>query len=147
MIWGRISALSQLKNEQKLPKVASITPNFLIFNFDKNFMKNGTKIAKLQKHENLHKNVNESFTQIYAFIHIFMQIFMFYEGQIWYSYILFLSYMVFNQFKIVVKFKFSQIWWSKCLFPQFNKSQSQLQKEGKSLHPRIIPMKFWCNST
>ena len=56
------------------------------------FMKNGSKIPKLQMHENLHKNV---------FIHNFMQFFMsFYGGQlkqqICYSFTLLISYMVFN---------------------------------------------------
>ena len=45
LIWGRILAPSQFKNEQKLP-------NFLILHFGENFMKIRTKIAKLQMHEN-----------------------------------------------------------------------------------------------
>ena len=54
LIWGRISTPSQLKNEQKLPKMVIIIPNFLVLHFGENFMKIRTKIAKLQMHENLH---------------------------------------------------------------------------------------------
>ena len=43
-----------IKNEQKLPKMMHIIPNFLVLRFGDNFMKIGTKIAKLQMHENLH---------------------------------------------------------------------------------------------
>ena len=70
LIWGRISALTQLKNKQKLPKMLYIIPNFVVLHFGETFMKIGTKIAKLQMHENLHKNVNEnmfSFTFSYKF--------------------------------------------------------------------------------
>ena len=42
-----------------------IIPNFLLLHFGENFMKIGTKVAKIQMHENLHKNVNENF---YAFL-------------------------------------------------------------------------------
>ena len=58
-----------------------IIPKYLVVNFDENFMEIGTKIAKLQMHENLHKNVNEN---MFSFtIHIFMQFFTsFYEGQL-----------------------------------------------------------------
>ena len=55
------------KNEQKLPKMVYIIPNFLALHFSENFVKIQTKIAKLQMHENLHKmyqnlhkNVNEN---------------------------------------------------------------------------------------
>ena len=58
LIWGQISALSQFKNEQKLPKMVHIIPNFLYLHFVENFMKIQTKIPKLQMHENLHLNVN-----------------------------------------------------------------------------------------
>ena len=51
-------APSQLKYEQKLPKMLYIILNFLVLHFGKNFMKIRTKIAKLQIHENLRKNVN-----------------------------------------------------------------------------------------
>ena len=51
---------SQFKNEQKLPKMVYIIPNFLVLHFGKNFMKIQTKIPKLQMHEKLHKNVNEN---------------------------------------------------------------------------------------
>ena len=67
---GRISALSRLKNEPKLPKMVYIIPNLLILHFGENFKQIRTKIAKLQMHENLHKNVNEnmfSFTFLYKF--------------------------------------------------------------------------------
>ena len=47
-----------------------IIPNFSVLHFGENFMEIGTKIAKLQMHENLH-----------VFIHILVQIFMsFYDG-------------------------------------------------------------------
>ena len=55
MIWGRMSALTHLKNEQKLPKMAYIIPNFLVLHFGEIFMKIRTKIAKLHVHENLYK--------------------------------------------------------------------------------------------
>ena len=61
---------SQLKIEQKFPKMVFIISNFLILHFGENFMKIPTKMAKLQMHENLHKNVNEnmfSFTFLYKF--------------------------------------------------------------------------------
>ena len=45
---------SQSKNEQNLPKVMYVIPNFLLLHFGENFMKIRTKIAKLQMHENLH---------------------------------------------------------------------------------------------
>ena len=70
LILGQISAISQLKNEQKLPQMAYIIFNFLVLYFGENFMKIQTKIAKLQMHENMHKNVNEnmfSFTFLYKF--------------------------------------------------------------------------------
>ena len=54
-----------IQNEQKLPKIGYIIPNFLVLQFEENFMKIRSKIAKLQMHENLHKNVNEN---IYSFI-------------------------------------------------------------------------------
>ena len=83
-----ILAPSQFKNEQKLPKMVYIIPNFLVLHFGESFMKIRTKIAKLQIHENLHKNVNEkmfSFTSLCKFYE-------FYEGQlkqqIFYSFIL-----------------------------------------------------------
>ena len=55
LIWGRILAPSQFKNEQKLPKIVYIIPNFLVLHFGEIIMKIRTKIAKLQMHENLHK--------------------------------------------------------------------------------------------
>ena len=81
------------------PEMVYIIPNFLVLHFEENFMKIQTKIQKLQMHENLHKNM----------IHIFMQFFMsFYGGQlkqqICYSFILLISYMVYNQFKMAVQF-------------------------------------------
>ena len=39
LIWDRVSAPSQFKNEQKLPKMVYIIPNFLVLQFDENFMK------------------------------------------------------------------------------------------------------------
>ena len=61
LIWGRISALSQLKNEQKLSKMVYIIPNFMVLHFGENSTKIRTKIAKLQMHENLHENVKTCF--------------------------------------------------------------------------------------
>ena len=60
LIWSRISAFSKLKNRQKLPKMVYIILNFLVLHFGENFIEIGTKIAKLQMHENFHKNVNEN---------------------------------------------------------------------------------------
>ena len=55
LIWGQISASSQFKNEQKLPKmVYYIVPNFLVLHFGEKFVKILTKVPKLQMHENLH---------------------------------------------------------------------------------------------
>ena len=45
LIWDQISAPSQFKNEQKLPKMVYIIPNFLVLHFGENFMKIWTKIA------------------------------------------------------------------------------------------------------
>ena len=50
------------KNEQKLPRMKFIIPNFLVLRFGENFMKIGTKIPKLHIHEFLH-----------VFIHIFIK--------------------------------------------------------------------------
>ena len=60
LIWGRTSAPSQLKNEQKLHKMVYIFPNYLVLHFGENFMKIRTKIAKLQMHENVYNIVNEN---------------------------------------------------------------------------------------
>ena len=92
LIWGRISAPSQFKHKQKLPRMVFIIHNFLVLHFGENFMKIRTKKAKLQMHENLQKNVNEN---------MFKQLFMsFYEvklkQRICYSFILLISHMVFN---------------------------------------------------
>ena len=68
--WGQITAPSQFKNEQKLPKMIYIIHFFLALHFGVNFMKITTKIPKLQMNEkfhkrktceNLHKNVNGKF--------------------------------------------------------------------------------------
>ena len=48
---------SQLKNERKLPRIVYIIPNFLVLHFGENFLKIGTKFAKLQMHESLHKKM------------------------------------------------------------------------------------------
>ena len=37
-----------------------VIPNFFVLHFGENFIKIGTKIAKVQMHDNLHKNVNEN---------------------------------------------------------------------------------------
>ena len=60
LIWGRIITPSQLKIEQKLPKMVYIIPNLLVLHFGENVAKIWLKIAKLQMLENLHKNVNEN---------------------------------------------------------------------------------------
>ena len=39
LISGRIPAPSQFKNEQKLPKMVYIIPNFLVLHFGENLMK------------------------------------------------------------------------------------------------------------
>ena len=74
LIWGRISAPSQFKKEQKLPKMVYIIPNFFVLHFGEAFMKIRTKIAKLQMHENLNKNVNENMfdSHFYANFHEFL---------------------------------------------------------------------------
>ena len=56
-------APSQLKNEQKLPKMVYIFPNFIVLHFGENFMKIRIENSKvnLQMHKNLHKNLNEHF--------------------------------------------------------------------------------------
>ena len=46
-----MSAPSQFKIEQKLPKMVYIIPDFLFLQFSENFMKIRTKIAKLQMHK------------------------------------------------------------------------------------------------
>ena len=53
-------APSQLKNEQKVPKMVYIVPYFLVRYFGENFMKILTKLPKLEMNENVHKNVNEN---------------------------------------------------------------------------------------
>ena len=40
LIWGRISATSQFKIEQKLPKMVYTIPNFLVLQFGENPSKN-----------------------------------------------------------------------------------------------------------
>ena len=70
LIWSGISAFSQLRNKQKLPKMVDIIPNFLVLHFGEHFMKIRTKIANFQMHKTLHKNVNQnmfSFTFLYKF--------------------------------------------------------------------------------
>ena len=52
LIWGRLMASSQFKNEQKLPKMVYIIHNFLVLHFGENFMKIRSKIPKLQMHKN-----------------------------------------------------------------------------------------------
>ena len=60
----------QLKNEQKLPKMVYIIPNFLVLYFCENFMKIRTKIPILQMPEKLHKTCFHS--HFYAFFHEFL---------------------------------------------------------------------------
>ena len=68
-----------------------IIPNFSVLHFGEKFMKMGTKIGKLQIHENLHKNVNEN---MFSFIFV-CKFSEFYEGQskqqICYSFLLLIS--------------------------------------------------------
>ena len=96
LIWGPIySAPFQFKNEQKLHKMVYIIPIFLVLHFGEKFMKIGTKIAKLQMHENLHKNVNEnmfSFTFLCNFSRVFKE--GNYESNKCFK--LLISYMLFN---------------------------------------------------
>ena len=76
LIWGQILAPPQLKNEQKLPKMLYIIPNFLVLQFGENLMKIRKKIAKSQMHQNLHTNVNEnmfSFRFLCKFSWVFMK--------------------------------------------------------------------------
>ena len=75
LIKGQILAPSQFKNEQKLPEMVYITPDFLVLNFGEQIMKMQTRILKLQ----MHKNVNENmfpFTVLCKFLHVFIHIFM-----------------------------------------------------------------------
>ena len=51
LIWGRISALFQFKNELKTSQNGVFHPNFLVLHFGENILKTGTKIAKLQMHK------------------------------------------------------------------------------------------------
>ena len=59
LIWGRISATSQFKIEQKLPKIVYFIANFLVLYFGENFIKIGTRTPKLQMHENFYANFQE----------------------------------------------------------------------------------------
>ena len=68
-VW--ITAPSQFKNEQNLPKMVYIIPNFLVLHFGENFTKIRSKISKLQMPENLHTMWMKT-----CFLHIFMHIFM-----------------------------------------------------------------------
>ena len=65
LIWGRITAPSQLKNQQKLHKMVYIITNFIVLHFHENFM--NTKVTDAWK---LHKNVNENMFSI-TFLCIF----------------------------------------------------------------------------
>ena len=72
---GWILAPSQLKNEQKRPKMVYIIPNFLDLHLVKISWKSEKKM-QLQMHENSHKNVNEnmfSFTFLYKFSCVYMK--------------------------------------------------------------------------
>ena len=98
MIWDRITVPSKFKNEQKLPKMVYIIPNFLGLHVGENFMKIRSKLRKLAKCDNLHKNVNEN-----VFIHIFMQFLMsLYGGQLKQQICYCISNMVFSPFKMAV---------------------------------------------
>ena len=68
LIWGRIPAPSKFKNEQKLPKMVYIVPNFLMIHFGETFMKTRSKIPKVEMHEKLHKNVNENMFSLTFFM-------------------------------------------------------------------------------
>ena len=54
LFWVQISAPSQSKNEQKLPKIVNNISNSIALQFGKNFMKIGQKIAKLQMFTSTH---------------------------------------------------------------------------------------------
>ena len=88
LIWGQISAPSQFKNEQKLPKFVYIIPNFSFLLFDGNFMKIQIKILKSQMHKICIKCERKP-----VFVHIFMHIFTSYY-EICYSFALLISYLV-----------------------------------------------------
>ena len=106
LIWGQITAPSQIKNESKLPRMVYIISDFLVLHFSENFMEIWSKIQKLQMHENLHKNVNENMFS-YTFLCNFSWIFMlgnFKKQQKCYSFTLLISFMVFNPFKMAVQF-------------------------------------------
>ena len=47
LFWDRIAALSQSKNEQKLPKIVNNITNALALQFGENFMIIGPKNSKL----------------------------------------------------------------------------------------------------
>ena len=122
LIWGQIWASSQFKNEQKLPKMVLIIPNFLVLHCGENLMKIWTKIAKLQIHENLHKNVNEnmfSFTFLCKFSLI-----------LWRSINMLQLYTAnYNPFKISINF--SNFDGPNIYFPISTGPQSQLQNGRK----------------
>ena len=84
-----------------------ITPKFLVLQFGENFMKTIQKYPsyRYEMHENLHKNVNENMFSFTFLCKIFMS---FYDGQlkqqIFYSFTLLISHMVFNPFQMTVQF-------------------------------------------
>ena len=87
-------------------------------------MKFGSKIAKLQMHEKLHKNVNEnmfSFTFLCFHSHFYAIFMSFYGGQLKQLYTANFLY-VFNPFKMVVQFQFSQFDGSNAFFPQIQQA-------------------------
>ena len=47
LIWGQISAPSQLNNGQKLPKMVYIIPTFLVLHFGEIYMKIRAKNSKV----------------------------------------------------------------------------------------------------
>ena len=108
LIWGPNICPFPIKNEQKLPKMAYIIPNFLVLNFGENFIKIQTKIAKLQIHENCIKMWMKTcfHSHFYANFHEF------YERQskqhICYSFILLISIYLKRRSSI----NSSQFWWS-----------------------------------
>ena len=75
LIWGRISAPSQFKNEQKLPKIMYIIPNFLVLHFGENSWKSEQKHQSYRCMKNCIKMWMKSFhSYFYAIFHEFFHV-------------------------------------------------------------------------
>ena len=113
LIWGRITAPSKFKNEQKLPKVVFIIPNFLVLRFGEN---SSWKSDKKYQCYRCMKNCVKMWMK-HVFIHIFMQFFMtFYGGQLKQLYTVNILY-VFNPLKLRSSSSFPNLM-VQILFPQ-----------------------------